>query len=247
MHEGRLKAAKFGYDMPVDAPLYAKPPIYYKDVHTISVTWETDLDAALDLLPEGLELEPPAIASIIFARYPFSTLGPYNETILGIACSCDGTPGLYIPHIVVDSEVPLAAGREIWGYPKKFAHIEIDTDAPGDVLSGRMERPRGNLLCGAGVRPEWPIRAAGEPTDGYSMALRVIPAPEENGGPSLAQLIRTHTVTTVKEEWEGTGWVEFYTHSNVDPWHKLNVEEVVDARYRISDMTLGFGKVVRSW
>lgn len=247
MHEGRLKAGKFGYDTPVDAPLYAKPPIYYKDVHAISVTYETDLDAALDLLPEGLTLEPPAIAMLIFARYPFSTLGPYLETILGIACEYDGTPGIYIPHIAVDSEVPLAAGREVWGYPKKLANIEIDLESPTDVFSARMERPHGNLICSAGIRPEWPVTIHGEPTDDYSMALRVIPSPVEDAGPSLAELIQIHSVTTVKEEWEGTGWVEFYTHSAIDPWHKLKVNDVVDARYRVSDMTLGFGTVIKSW
>lgn len=247
MHEGRLKAAKFGFDMPVDAPLYARPPIYYTNVQSITVTYETDIDAALDLLPEGLVLEPPAIATLMFVRYPFSTVGPYVEAILGIACEHEQTPGLYIPHIVLDSDAPLAAGREVYGYPKKLAHIDIDMESHTDIMSGRMERPRGNLICSAGVRPEWPITVSGASADGYSMALRVIPSPEKDAKPSLMELIRIHTETTVKEEWEGTGWVEFFTHSDVDPWHKLRVNEVVDARYRISDMTLGYGTIIKRW
>lgn len=247
MREGRFKANKFGYDMPADAPLYSKPPIYYRDMRSISVAYETDLDAALDLLPEGLELEPPAIATVMFVRYPFSTAGPYLETILGIACEYDGTPGLYIPHIVLDSDAPMAAGREIYGYPKKLAHIEIDLESSTDVFSCRMERPRGNLICSGGVRPEWPITVSGEASDGYSMALRVIPSPEKDAAPSLAELIRIHTTNTVKEEWEGTGWLEFHTHSDLDPWHKLKVTDVVDVRYRVADMVLGYGEIIRRY
>jgi len=66
--EGRLTKDKFGYDMPVDAPLFAKPPIYYKYAETISVTYETDAEAALDLLPEGLMLLEPATAVLIFCK-----------------------------------------------------------------------------------------------------------------------------------------------------------------------------------
>ncbi len=79
------------------------------------------------------------------------------------------------------------------------------------------------------------------------MALRVIPSPEKDAKPSLAELVRIHTETTVREEWEGTGWLEFHTHSDVDPWHKLAVREVVDARYRVSDMVLGYGEIVKRY
>ena len=99
----------------------------------------------------------------------------------------------------------------------------------------RVDRPQAGV-----VEP-----VSGQAADGYSFALRVIPSPEEDAPPSLAELIRIHTINTVKEEWEGTGWLEFFTHSDVDPWHQLPVREVVDARYRIADMTLGFGKVIK--
>ena len=84
---GRLTKDKFGFSMPVDAPLFCKPPIYYKNVESMSFVYETDEEAAADILPEGLELTSPATASILFIKYPFSTLGPYEEAILGIACT----------------------------------------------------------------------------------------------------------------------------------------------------------------
>ncbi len=134
--EGRLTKDKFGYGMPVDAPLYARPPIYYKNAETIGIVYETDPDAALDLLPEGLMLPDVATASLLFIRYPWSTLGPYEETILGVSCLWNGEPRLYIAHIVVNSDIPQAAGREIWGYPKKMSTITIERE--GDIIWGKM-------------------------------------------------------------------------------------------------------------
>jgi acetoacetate decarboxylase len=51
---GRLARQNFGYSMPVDAPLYPKPPIYYRDAEAISVLYETDAEAAAAMVPEGL-------------------------------------------------------------------------------------------------------------------------------------------------------------------------------------------------
>ena len=40
------------------------------------------------LVSEGLELAEPATASLVIAKYHFSTFGPYNEAILGVGCKC---------------------------------------------------------------------------------------------------------------------------------------------------------------
>jgi len=104
---GRLTKEKYGYSMPVDAPLFCKPPIYYKNAEAIAFSYETDEDSAADILPEGLELTSPPTATVLFLRYPFSTLGVYDEVILGLGCTWQGSPRFYIAHIVVDSDVPL--------------------------------------------------------------------------------------------------------------------------------------------
>jgi len=95
--KGRLTKDRFGHGMPVDAPLYNRFPIYYTDVESISLNYETDEEAAADILPAGLELTTPATASVIFMRYPFSTLGSYEEAILGIACTFKGNQKFLLP------------------------------------------------------------------------------------------------------------------------------------------------------
>ena len=243
--KGRLTKDQFGYSMPVDAPLYAKPPIYYRDVETIGISYETDTDAALALLPEGLVLPEPATASLLFIRYPWSTLGPYEETILGILCLWNDELKFYIAHIAVNSDIPLTAGREIWGYPKKMATISIGTE--GDIIWGKMERPAGHLICSAGMRPEIPVE---EPPPAVSggLSLRIIPSPVEGAPPSLAELIEVPPRNNVLlESWTGPGWAVFHSNSGIDSWHKLAIKQILGASYRKYHMELGFGKVVKTY
>jgi acetoacetate decarboxylase len=240
---GRITPDKMRAAMPVDAPLYANPPIYYKRAEAVGILYETDAEAALDLLPEGLNLPQLVTAALLFLKYPFSTLGPYEEAILGINCLLDDQPRFYIPHIVVNNDIPMAAGREIWGYPKKMADIMFVNEV--DMVWGKMERPTGHPICSAGIRPEMPMEM--EETGGGSLALRVIPSPEEGATPSLAELIEVPPNMTTHEAWAGPGWIDFNSESSIDPWHKLPVKEIIAATYRVYDQVLGFGKVVKQY
>ncbi len=243
-NKGRLTKDKFNTNMPVDAPLDSKPPIYYTDVEEIALTYETDENAVLDILPEGLEISEPAFGIVLFRRYPFSTLGPYEEVILIVGCSFEGKPCSYIPHIVVNSDIPMAAGREIWGYPKKFAHITLEKD--GDLIIGTMERPKGNRICTGVVRPEkrLPISDTGKSP---GLSFRVIPSPDGSSTPSLAELIETPTETSNVDAYTGSGSLEFNSTSSIDPWHRLVVKKMLNAGYRRFDMVLHPGKVVKRY
>jgi acetoacetate decarboxylase len=79
--QGKLTREKFGFDMPVDQPLYPRPPVYYRDMESITVGYETDEEAALAILPEaeGFELTLPATVRVVIARMPFTTYGAYEE------------------------------------------------------------------------------------------------------------------------------------------------------------------------
>ncbi len=243
--KGRLNVMKSGYNMPLDAPLYAKPPIYYRHTEAISFTYETDKDAVLDILPEGLEMAEPALATVLFIRYPFSTLGPYEEVILSVPCLLDGQPKSYIPHIVVNSDIPFAAGREIWGYPKKFAHITLEKD--GDIMVGTMERPKGNRICTGWMRPETPAPPPPTTAPTAGLSLRVIPAPDGSTKPSLAELIEVPPEGTTLDAWIGPGSLQFNSTSDLDPWHRLGVKKLLVAAYRHYNSVLHLGKVVKRY
>lgn len=240
--QGRLNLQQCGYSMPVDAPAYQKPPFYYRGTHAISVAYETDTAAALALLPEPLALPEPAIAALSFYEYRWSTFGPYNEVILSLMVEHKGRPLTYIAHIAVTTEPPMLGGREIWGYPKKLAAIDFKLER--DMIYGTLERPAGVRLASAVVRPERPAPNGQVPAL-KPVSLRLIPSPEENAErPTCAELIEAEIEVRMIEAWVGNGSIQFAEGSTLDPWNALPVKKIMSANYMVSDMTLGWGKVI---
>lgn len=243
--KGELGRTRFGASMPVDAPYYQSPPFYYRDARAISITYETDADAAAALLPEGLELPLPARATLIAVHYPQSSFGPYSEAMLGLSCSFEGQDYFYIPHIAVDSVPPLVAGREIWGYPKKLARVELSQQQ--ELWLATVERPAGVRLLTLTMRPEQPLKPPAPVSGGGSLSLRVIPSADEEQ-PASAELIAVgggerHT----HELWSGPASLQFDARSTLDPWHALPVQRVLGATCSRYDFSLPRGKVLRRY
>ena len=238
---GRLTLANAGYSMPADAAAYQSPPFYYRGTRSIAVAFETDADAAASALPAQLTVSDPATAVLSFYDYPWTTFGPYHEAILSVLVEHQGRPMTYIMHIAVTTEPPMLAGREIWGFPKKLAQISFEQER--DMIYGKLERPAGIRLASAVVRPERPADN-GHSAPRPPVSLRLIPSAEENGRPVCADLIETFTDVKIHEAWTGTGSVAFAEGSRLDPWNLLPVKKIVQASYMLSDMTLGFGKVI---
>lgn len=136
----------------------------------------------------------------------------------------------------------MLSGREIWGFPKKFAAIDFKTDR--DMIFGTLERRAGIRLASAVMRPERPADnrpSAPRPP----VSLRIIRSPEENAQrPTSADLIETIAVQRVIEAWTGTGSVAFAARTALDPWNRLPVKRTFGANYMVYDMTLGFRKII---
>ena len=239
--KGRLTKERFAFSMPVDAPLYQAPPFHYKDTRAATFAYETEAEAVADLLPEPLEVSDPATAVLSLIEYPWTTFGPYNEAILAVLCSHQGRRISYITQIFLTTEAPLAAGREIWGIPKKLAHIEFTRE--NEHVMGSVERPKGLQICTGVMRPERPVDlGSNERTP--TVCLRVIPSPEYGAPPSLAELIEIESEQRPKDLWSGPGSVHFTGASELDPWHKLPVKAMRQCTYGVSDMDLGYGRVI---
>jgi acetoacetate decarboxylase len=236
--KGRLTLDRLGYSMPADAPAYQAPPYHYRGAQAIGIKCETDSDAALEVLPAPLELAEPATANLSFYWYPFSTFGPYHETILRLYARHDGKPLTYVQQIFVDTEPPMLAGREIWGFPKKLAKIGFAREA--DMIVGTLERPAGVRLATMIVRPEQPL--SNLPSSGPTTGLRIIPSAEA-GGPPTAELIAADTEHEIHEAWEGTGSISFPDRSALDPVNRLPVKKVLKATYMEYDILLPGGRV----
>lgn len=238
---GRLTLEKLGYAMPSSAPAFAPPPYHYRNAQAISVRFETDPDAALEVLPAPLELIEPASANLSVYWYPFSTFGPYHEAILRLYARHDGKPLTYIHQIFVDTEPPLLAGREIWGFPKKLATIGLARDR--DMIVGTLERPAGVRLATALMRPERPVGQLG--SNGPTTGLRVIPSADPaDPRPALAELIAADSQHQLREAWEGPASIAFPDRSVFDPVDCFPVRKIVKAVYMEYDILLPAGRVI---
>ena len=239
--KGRLTLDRLGYSMPTDAPAFQAPPYHYRNAQAISIKFETDPESALDVLPAPLELIEPAAANLSFYWYPFTTFGPYHEAILRLYARHEGKPLTYIAQIFVDTEPPMLAGREVWGYPKKLAKIGFERDK--DMVVGWLERPQGVRLATAIMRPEQPAGALS--SNGPTTGLRIIPSAEPTDKrPALAELIAADTEHTIREAWAGPGSISFPDHSVLDPVDRFPVKRILKAVYMEYDIMLPAGRVI---
>jgi acetoacetate decarboxylase len=141
--QGRLKKSQLPYAM---GDLYrpeADGPWWWKGIDMVSITYLTPEAAAAAALPSEFSLPPTpveglAVAMLMFAKYRGGTLEPYNEVVLQIPCLYKGQPYLYVPSIYVTTDQAMASGRELSGFPKKLATIELDS--LGVQFSGSLER-----------------------------------------------------------------------------------------------------------
>ncbi|MGR8918853.1 MAG: acetoacetate decarboxylase family protein [Gammaproteobacteria bacterium] len=246
---GQLRVEDFGASMPVTGEAVQKPPFYYRNMEMMFITYRTDEAAALAWLPEALELDEPALATVIVAYYGASTFGPYHEAMLSIRARMDGEVVSYYPALFTDNEAPLIGGREIWGFAKKLAQIQIRHES--EVMMGTVERPTGNRLLTATMRKVTAVA----PEDFVltpSISLKMFPCATDNPRPALAQLIRSELGLVphmgsngVADLWTGPGSLHYDTPSVIDPWCALPVHEVVGCYAGTFDAVLGYGTIAR--
>ncbi len=247
--KGQLKLDHYGATMPVTGEAVQKPPFYYRHMEMMFITYRTDDDAAAAWLPEDLELDGPATATVILAHYGASTFGPYHEAMISIRARFEGQVYSYYPALFTDNEAPLIGGREIWGFAKKLAHIQVRHES--EVMMGLVERPTGNRLMTAVMRNVTPVR-----TEDFqltpSISLKVIPCATEAKRPALAQLIGSsldlvpHMGSNgLPDIWTGPGSLHHDAPSAVDPWYKLPVLEVLGCYSGTFDAVLGHGRILK--
>jgi len=220
---GTLTRDCFGFSMPCDAPLYPAPPYLYEGATMLTFDYVTNPKTAVELLPavDGLELTDPPRAGVVFAQYPKSTLGPYNEFVLYLHATFRGKEVQYGAYLYVTTDAAMASGRETGGFPKKIAVIKFDSGA-GDSYRGTLERPAGQILASATLTPGGPpTPRAYLPLD--YITLRVIPSPVRGAPPSLAELVDSTWVMSQATRRPAEGTLSLTGVSDSDPLQKVPV------------------------
>lgn len=113
-------------------------PVEVREARSAAATFVVGHDAAARLMA-GTGLEPKrlpggrAVCILAAVQYVDNDLGPYNEVAfcLAVGGAGDAPPGAYIHQLPVDGEFTCAAGRDVWGFPKWIAEIDIRVEDGG--------------------------------------------------------------------------------------------------------------------
>jgi acetoacetate decarboxylase len=248
-----------GFSMPLGASLYGPPPYEFRDAEQVSVCFTADAQGLAALLPPGLEVaDNPAQCEIRVCNYHWSTFGPFHESYALIRVrDTDGTLYWYLPLIFTDNEAPLAAGREIWGYPKKLATMTWDWGRSTDggpskeLLHFNVQRPRGTTLFSVTFMPQ---RQA-DPAERHGLPVvshRYIPSSQAGHPPAADELIMVAHPKTLQRDasgavklWAGQGSISINTRSEIDPWYLLDPITVTGGYWQVSDFALPAGQIIR--
>jgi acetoacetate decarboxylase len=236
------------WSTPLDAPLYPRYPIPFRDIELLTLQYRTDPDAIRRLVPAPLEPtgdtvllhvarmgDVPGIGAGIHECNVM--VGVRLETAEGVVTGC------YSPWFFLDSDRAIAQGREVQGQPKRAAVVDLETR--GDLVVGTVTANRIDVLTG--TLPYKPRAASLDELRSRvdmvtNINLKVIA--NMDGTIAVRQLVaRTLENIRILECWAGPGTVEIRPNAAV-PMYRLPVLEFLDGYHWRAEFDLVGGRVV---
>ncbi len=233
--------------MPQSSPLYEPLPHSYKNIHWCSIVCKVDRNALKEFAQEPLKL--PAGEELTFevfvANYGESEIGGYNEAGIIVPAVYKDINASHFSHLYLDSDAGIAAGREIIGFPKKYAGVYYSQS--------------GNQVLGSVIRKGSPIISIlgdfGKPTEvdrlpiAPRLQVRYIPRADGPGG-EIHQVLATRWppekgAETVKVHNRKTGVGKvIFGRNGEDDFTMLNDAKVLGAVLVHLDFTLDYATVI---
>jgi acetoacetate decarboxylase len=233
---------------PIASPSFPAGPYRFVDREYFTITYETDRDAIRAQLPEPLEPNDENIVVYEWIKMPDSSgFGDYTESGLIIPARLNGEDVSFVAQMYLDDEAPIAAGREIWGFPKKYAHPKLQLVK--DTLTGTLEYAGQQVAMGTmgykHVCAEGSIERTRASLMKTQINLKVIPGAD--GYPEICQLVAVNlSDVTVKGSWSGPARLHLVPHVNA-PVADLPVRRIVGATHFIADLTLPYGRIAHDY
>ncbi|MCA9653594.1 MAG: acetoacetate decarboxylase family protein [Myxococcales bacterium] len=232
-----------GPSVPFHAPLYASPPCRYTNSELQLVSMVAAPEAVAALVPEPVVPNPDGQLVLMLNRLDADVFGRYHEAALLVPSSFEGVEGNFTAFMYLDEDRPNAAGREIWGWPKKHAMVDIEGDARIDSEVARagasIIQSRVDLSAELG-----PAEVALNPT---FFNLKLIPSVREGAPPDVMQITATTLQDVVIHRARGGTASVTLRSSKQDPLRRLSPREVQGAVCLQLDLTLGFGEVLHDY
>jgi len=229
------------FAMPIYNPAYPPGPYRFVDREYLIITYRTDPAVLEKLIPAPLRLAEPVV-KFEFINMPDSTgFGHYCESGQVIPVTLDGVAGGYVHSMYLNDHPPIAAGRELWGFPKKFGEPELKVHK--DTLIGTLDYSDFRIATGTmGFKHKTLDRdAVRKSMETPSFLLKIIP--HVDGKPRICELVQySLTDITIKGAWSGPGALELNPHA-LAPVAAMPVLEILSAVHILADLTLPLGTV----
>ncbi len=235
--------------MPAIGPSYAKGPYRFINREYLIIIYESDPEAIRAALPEPLEplAEPQVYYEFIKMPDSDRNFGDYTESGIVIPCQFEGQRCNFTCQMYLNDHPPIAGGREVWGFPKKYAQPSLEVKA--DTLTGKLYYAEELVALGTMAYKEESLASQSETIvkalSTTQINLKLIP--DVDGKPAIAQLVGYNmTDITLKGAWAGRARIHLIPHANA-PVADLPVRRVIGGRHYLADITLPYGRVLHDY
>jgi acetoacetate decarboxylase len=233
---------------PLASPSYPAGPYRFVNREYMTITYVTDPEVIREHLPEPLEPNDQDIVTYEWIKMPDSSgFGNYTESGLVIPARLNDEDVSYVSQMYLDDQPPIAAGREIWGFPKKYAHPKLEIVK--DTLTGTLEYAGQLVALGTMAYKHVSMEGSLERTHAAlaktQINLKIVPGVAEEA--EICQLVALNIEDiNIKGSWSGPARLHLIPHVNA-PVADLPVRRIIGATHFIADLSLPYGRVVHDY
>ena len=188
---------------PLISPSYPFGPYKFYNREYMIISYETDEEELKRVIPYPLKPAPGNIVLYEWINMPDSTgFGSYSESGTVVPVVFNGELCNYTLQMYLDDEPPISAGREIWGFPKKYGKPKMTTIK--DTLVGKLEYSGIEVAMGTMCYKYKPINKeeAKKSLLKTQINLKLIPGIEKKK-PDVLELVGYNLEDVeIKEAWE---------------------------------------------
>ncbi len=244
MANKRARSSNRSYSTPELSGLYGIPPFEYRDSTMLLVQFQTDAKTLRRLVPAPLTPNRDQNMFVSIGDFMCSGIGRYHEAHIFTHASYKRRLVNYSLYLILDNDVAIGAGREIWGFPKKLGRLSMTLR--DDVVSATVERGGRNLIDVAMQLSAFAVPGELSGTAEWVTRKRV-PSVSANAPPEVDQLTSTKlTNTALREVHKGPASLKF-GESPSDRIAEIPVKKVVGGFYYRTDFTLDDGEVLHNY
>lgn len=232
--------------MSIAAPLYPPGP-YVLNGQILLLTCRGDEEKLRRLLPESIELTSENIVGFWMGDFKVAPESNpdsgalYNETIIFLQATCEHVTGNYAAHVVVSTDRAMAAGREIWGFPKRIGETKVEAEGKNGKIEATVTRHGFELVKASAHISEDLIETPSLfslPWLNYKEVFAI------DGSIAIAQITAVEMSVEKAEFRRGHGTIELRS-GPADPLGELGPLEVLGTAYGNMDYVFPFGRVLK--